>query len=265
MLHTKFDATRAGYLDLGRASYDAAAYDPAIYDSAYPDQGLYNSAYEAALYGTDAAGGSRHPHAYAQAPGSMPWIPNLGFMPEDIEAQNTTSKDEGVEILQALFPNTRISVISGNQTASAPVSAGGPRPAPTAPPHFGATPGSGGLLGSGGGLLSSVKPWMPTLRDPVSTMSGVEELFAGFHPQPRGVQDATRRQHQQHSPQRQQQQHAAAAAAVASVLAGAPGTMGAPQHAAAMGAAGTAGPSTVGMVAARGPAEKRSGGNRRKS
>lgn len=117
-------AAQAQLLQQARRSYEYAGYDrnSAVYDP-YAAAANAAAAYEAALYGTDVAGVSRR--HYGQA---LPGTAGCG------------GSGEGVEFLQSLFPNTRISV---KQVAQA--SAGMPRPLAS---PYGAGAMQGGIPGS---------------------------------------------------------------------------------------------------------------------
>mmetsp|Transcript_47032 Transcript_47032/g.122403 ORF Transcript_47032/g.122403 Transcript_47032/m.122403 type:complete len:1119 (+) Transcript_47032:95-3451(+) len=136
----------SSFLQQARRAYDmpydrGSAYEPSFYGAA----ASVEAAYEAALYGADVPGMARHHHHhnhFGQAPLSAA---STGSPPG-------VSKEDGVEMLQALFPNTRISVMQVPQAST-----GMPRP-PMIPP-FGATgmPG-GGLLGAAGFLGGGLGP-----------------------------------------------------------------------------------------------------------
>lgn len=196
-----YDASaRAAYADLlNRAAYGSNPYDyganVAAASAAAASEDMYRAAAAAAAAGAaEASGGPRHPHnPYGQAPGSLQhWMPQgLGVPPDGAgsrlrvdssavapgpvaragpggHAGGAPRQDEpvdweGVEMLQALFPNTRISVKSAAQQhpqnaaaaaaaaaslAAAAAGAGRPYAAPPYPPA--AALGPGGMLGPGG-------------------------------------------------------------------------------------------------------------------
>merc|ERR1740121_2543395 len=95
---------------MSRSPYEQSAYDPSAYQA---HMATAAAAYEqaAAMYGGEAhAGLQRHPHhahhAYAQALSAT----GLGSAAHDLGGPGMGGKDEGVEMLKSLFPNTRISV-----------------------------------------------------------------------------------------------------------------------------------------------------------
>lgn len=233
------------YLQHGRGGYDMSGYDQGLYErsmygasataataAAAANAAASAAAYEAyeALYGADLAGRARQHHvAHYQAsvgapPGSGPAAP----------------KDEGVEFLQALLPNTRIHVKQGGDT-----SAGMPRPPMGHPAgghpyggHYGAASLPGGGLMNIPGLLGGPLGQHNPLMGPSGGAAGFNAAAAAAAMQHHAATVAAAAAGTSPGAYGQQGFNAAAAAAAANAAAAAAAMQ---QHAAvaAAAAAGT--------------------------